>query len=115
MTTATPSLGGSVPPMPEYTPKALRAAIAAHAPALLADFDSAWRRQICDAYDIGPVPAFMARWWGEYALARDPELDRHVAGLEARAAEATDADAARSLLDAASRIRHRLRALEPGE
>ncbi|MEU7730188.1 DUF6247 family protein [Streptomyces sp. NPDC040724] len=115
MTTATPAPGGSVPPMPEYTPKALRAAIAAHAPALLPDFDAAWRQQIADAYDIGPVPAFMARWWGEYALARDPELDRRVSDLEARAAEATDAEAARKLLDEASRIRHELRDLEPGE
>ncbi|MFJ3520589.1 hypothetical protein [Streptomyces sp. NPDC090131] len=63
MTTATPEPGGSVPPMPEYTPKALRAAMAAHAPALLPDFDNAWRQQIADAYDIAPVPAFMARWW----------------------------------------------------
>ncbi|MFI8102143.1 DUF6247 family protein [Streptomyces sp. NPDC086023] len=114
MPTATPA-PGPVPPMPEYTPKALRAAIAAHAPALLADFDSAWREQLADAYDIAPVPAFMARWWGEYALARDPALDRHVAGLEARAAEATDAEAARKLLEDASRIRHGLRTLEPGE
>ncbi|MBT2476708.1 DUF6247 family protein [Streptomyces sp. ISL-94] len=115
MTTATPAPGGSVPPMPEYTPKALRAAMAARTPALLPDFDAAWRQQIADAYDIGPVPAFMARWWGEYALARDPELDRRVNDLEARAAETTDAEAARKLLNEASRIRHELRALEPGE
>ncbi|MFG2298879.1 DUF6247 family protein [Streptomyces sp. NPDC048603] len=114
MTSATPA-PGPVPPMPEYTPKALRAAMAAHTPTLLPDFDAAWRRQIADAYDIGPVPAFMARWWGEYALARDPELDRRVTDLEARAAEATDAEAARKLLDEASRIRHELRDLEPGE
>ncbi|MER5935475.1 DUF6247 family protein [Streptomyces sp. NPDC002054] len=114
MTSATPA-PRPVPPMPEYTPKALRAAIAAHTPALLPDFDAAWRRQIADAYDIGPVPAFMARWWGEYALARDPELDRHVTELESRAAEATDAETARKLLDEASRIRHELRDLEPGE
>ncbi len=114
MTTATPA-PGPVPPMPEYTPKALRAAIASNTPALLADFDAAWRRQIADAYDIGPVPAFMARWWGEYALARDPGLHRRVADLEARAAEATDAEAARKLLDEASRVRHELRSLEPGE
>ncbi|MBW5484406.1 DUF6247 family protein [Streptomyces bambusae] len=114
MTTATPA-SGPVPPMPEYTPQALRAAIAAHAPALLADFDAAWRRQIADAYDIAPIPAFMARWWGEYALARDPELDRRVTDLEARAAAATDAETARKLLDEASRIRHELRDLEPGE
>ncbi|MFD3546207.1 DUF6247 family protein [Streptomyces sp. NPDC058655] len=115
MTTATPEPGGSVPPMPEYTPKALRAAIAAHTPDLLPDFDDTWRRQIADAYDIAPVPAFMARWWGEYALARDPELDRHVSDLEKRAAEADDIEAARKLLDEASRIRHELRKREPGE
>lgn len=115
MPTATPAHGGSVPPMPEYTPKALRAAIAARTPALLPDFDAAWRQQIADAYDIGPVPAFMARWWGEYALARDPELDHRVNDLEARAAEATNAETARKLLDEASRIRHELRDLEPGE
>ncbi|GLW02179.1 hypothetical protein AB0C86_07355 [Streptomyces lavendulae] len=51
----------------------------------------------------------------EYALARDPELDRHVADLEARAADAMDVGTAHGLLDAASRVRHPLRALEPGE
>ncbi|MEV7420047.1 hypothetical protein [Streptomyces sp. NPDC089919] len=101
--------------MPEYTPKALRVAIAAHAPQLLPDFDASWRRQIADAYDIGPVPAFMTRWWGEYALARNSELDRHVTDLETRAAEATDVTVARELLDEASRIRHDLRDLRPGE
>lgn len=74
MTTATFG-SGAVPPMPDRTPKALRAAIAQHAPQLLVDFDRHWRRDIADAYDLAPVPAFMARWWGEFALARDPRLE----------------------------------------
>ncbi|MER6442790.1 DUF6247 family protein [Streptomyces sp. NPDC001185] len=63
---------GSVPRMPERTPKALRAAIAQHTPKLLPDFDRNWREKIADTYDLAPVPAFMTRWWVEFALARDP-------------------------------------------
>lgn len=86
-----------IPPMPERTPKALREAIA-------------------DAYDLGPVPAFMARWWGEYALARDPKLDAHVRDLEHRAAyECTDITEAKTLLEEAAKIHYRVRELEPGE
>ncbi|MEI5100505.1 DUF6247 family protein [Streptomyces sp. PmtG] len=103
-TAATDSPG--VPPMPERTPKALREAIAQHAPRLLADFDAHWKRAIADTYDLAPVPAFMARWWGEYAIARDPRLDAHVTDLEARATEATDATEAGTLLEKASSIRH---------
>ncbi|MGA4842043.1 hypothetical protein [Streptomyces sp. G45] len=111
MTTAAGGPPG-VPPLPERTPKALREAIAQYAPHLLADFDAHWRRAIADTYDLGPVPAFMARWWGEYAIARDPLLDAHVADLEARAVEAADAAEARRLLERASAIRHR--AAAPG-
>lgn len=78
-----------VPPMPERTPKALRDAIAEHTPELLPDFDAHWKRAIADAYNLGPVPAFMALWWGEYALARDPELDAHVRDLEHRTSAPT--------------------------
>ncbi|QIS71839.1 hypothetical protein HB370_19080 [Streptomyces sp. DSM 40868] len=107
--------GSVVPPMPERTPKALRQAIAEHAPELLPDFDAHWKRAIADTFDLGPVPAFMALWWGEYALARDPELDAHVQDLELRASEATDNAEAKALLEEASRIRHRVQQLEPGE
>jgi hypothetical protein len=82
--------------MPERNPKALRAVIQQHAPQLLVDFDRHWRRDIADAYDLAPVPAFLARWWGEFARARDAEtvagvhsLEDHVlnrAGLALRAA-----------------------------
>nr|WP_138897549.1 hypothetical protein [Streptomyces chryseus] len=108
-----PSRG--VPPMPERSIAALRAAIAAHAPQLLDDFEANWRAKIADTYDIGAAPAFLARWWGEYALARDPELDRHVRDLEARAAQCTDPDKAKDLLEEASRIHHSVRRLGPGE
>ncbi|MCL3994276.1 DUF6247 family protein [Streptomyces lavenduligriseus] len=101
--------------MPERTPKALRQAIAQHAPELLPDFDAHWKRAIADAYDVGPVPAFMARWWGEYALARDPELDAHVCDLEKRASESTDINEAKALLEEASKIHYRVRDLAPGE
>ncbi|MGW3492584.1 DUF6247 family protein [Streptomyces sp. NPDC001020] len=104
-----------IPPMPERNPKALRAAIAKHAPQLLPDFDEHWKRTIADTYDIGPLPAFMARWWGEYAIARDPELDAHMADLHHRAAESTDIAEAKALLEEASRIRHRARDTEPGQ
>ncbi|GAB2869628.1 hypothetical protein GCM10027074_41600 [Streptomyces deserti] len=97
-----------VPPMPERTPKALRRAIAQHAPKLLPDFDKHWKKAIADAYDVGPVPAFVAFWWGEYALARDPELDAHVHDLELRAAESTDLAEAKALLEEAAKIRHRV-------
>ncbi|ARF56516.1 DUF6247 family protein [Streptomyces gilvosporeus] len=104
-----------IPPMPERNPKALRAAIAEHAPALLPDFDRAWRRDIADAYDLAPVPAFLARWWGEFALARDPELDARVTDLEDRAAEATDTATARALLEEAAHLRREASKAEPGQ
>ncbi|WP_217240425.1 DUF6247 family protein [Streptomyces sp. AC555_RSS877] len=105
----------AVPPMPERTPKSLREAIARHAPQLLPDFDAHWKRAIADTYDIGPLPAFLARWWVEYAIARDPELDAHVADLHHRAAEATDYAVAKALLEEVSEIRHHARELEPGQ
>ncbi|MFD8291579.1 hypothetical protein ACFV2B_25610 [Streptomyces lavendulae] len=114
MTTA-PGPSRGIPAMPERSVPALRAAIAAHAPQLLADFDANWRAKIADTYDIGAGPAFLARWWGEYALARDPELDHHVRDLEQRAAECADPDKARDLLEDASRIHHRVASLGPGE
>ncbi|MFG2682951.1 DUF6247 family protein [Streptomyces sp. NPDC048392] len=104
-----------VPPMPERTPKALRAAIAQHTPQLLPDFDEHWKRAIADTFDIGPLPAFMARWWSEYAIARDPELDAYVMDLHRRAAESTDLAEAKALLEEASEIRHKVRTTEPGE
>lgn len=111
-TAATDSPG--IPPMPERTPKALREAIAQNAPQLLADFDAHWKRAIADTFDLGPVPAFMARWWGEYAIARDPHLDAHLTDLEARATDATDLAEARKLLEEASNIRHMAARTEPG-
>ncbi|MFF4403615.1 hypothetical protein [Streptomyces sp. NPDC001404] len=102
--------------MPDHNPKALREAIVAHAPQLLPDFDAHWKRYVADAYDISTVPAFMARWWGEYAIARDPRLDAHVTGLEHRAAyECTDSAEARALLEEASNIRHMAAWTEPGQ
>lgn len=104
-----------IPPMPERTPKALRRAIAEDAPQLLPDFDKHWKWAIADTYDLGPVPAFVARWWIEYAIARDPKLDAHLHDLEHRAAEATDIAEARALLEEASKIRHEALRAEPGE
>ncbi|MGV9393278.1 hypothetical protein ACWDQL_29650 [Streptomyces olivaceus] len=104
-----------VPPMPERNPKALRAAIAQYAPQLLPDFDEHWKRAIADTFDIGPLPAFMARWWGEFAIARDTELDAYMADLHHRAAESTDLAEAKGLLEEASEIRHRVREVEPGQ
>lgn len=107
--------GSVVPPMPERTPKALREAIAEHAPELLPDFDGHWKRAVADTYDVGPVPAFVARWWVEYAIARDPKLDAHLQDLEHRAAESTDVAEAKALLEEASKIRYEALRTEPGE
>jgi hypothetical protein len=103
-----------VPPMPERNPKALREAIARYTPQLLPDFDSHWKRAIADTYDISPLPAFLTRWWVEYAIARDPELDARMTDLHHRAADCADIAEAKALLEEASRIRHRARELEPG-
>ncbi|MER7787654.1 hypothetical protein [Streptomyces sp. NPDC097640] len=103
-----------IPPMPERNPKALREAIARQAPQLLPDFDEHWKWAVADAYDISTVPAFMARWWGEYAIARDPKLDAHVRDVEARAAECADLAEAKTLLEEASSIRHQALRVEPG-
>jgi hypothetical protein len=105
----------AVPPMPERNPKALREAMAQHAPQLLPDFDEHWRWAVADAYDISTVPAFMARWWGEYAIARDPKLDAHMKDLHRRASESTDVEEAKALLEEASNIRYQVRRLEPGQ
>ncbi|MFI7318056.1 hypothetical protein [Streptomyces venezuelae] len=67
-----------------------------------------------DTYDLGPVPAFMARWWGQYAIARDPHLVAQLTDLEARATEATDLAEARKLVVEASNIRHMAARTEPG-
>ncbi|MGW1623381.1 hypothetical protein [Streptomyces sp. NPDC002172] len=105
-----------IPPMPERTPEALRAAIAEHTPELLPGFDAHWKWAIAEAGNLGPVPAFMALWWGEYAIARDRKLDAHVRDLEHRAAyECTDNAEAQALLEEAAKIHYRVRELEPGE
>ncbi|WP_338696954.1 hypothetical protein V2W30_15180 [Streptomyces sp. Q6] len=112
--TTSPTSSNAVPPMPERTPKALRAAIAQHAPQLLVDFDRHWRRDIADAYDLAPVPAFMARWWAEYALARNPELAAMVHGLEEAADKEADYARAKTLIEEAGRLRREVAKAEPG-
>lgn len=101
--------------MPERTPKALRTAIATYTPKLLVDFDRHWRRDIADAYDLAPVPAFMARWWGEFALARDPHLEAKVHRLEDEAEQEPDYARAKGLVEEAGRIRREAAKAEPGE
>jgi hypothetical protein len=105
----------SVPPMPERNPKALREAIAQYTPQLLQDFDEHWKWAVADTYDISVVPAFVARWWSQYAIARDPKLDAHLTDLERRASESTSSTDAKVLLEEASTIRYRVRRLEPGQ
>ncbi|WP_311577421.1 phospholipase D-like domain-containing protein [Streptomyces lancefieldiae] len=61
------------------------------------------------------MPAFMARWWGAYAIARDPKLEAHLTELEQRAAESTDLVEARALLEEASNIRYQAQRMEPGQ
>ena len=101
--------------MPERTPKALRAAITQHAPQLLVDFDRHWRRDIADAYDLAPVPAFMARWWGDYALCRNQALEAHVHRLEDDAAREIDYTRAKAMIEEAGRIRRAAAKAEPGQ
>ncbi|WP_432095404.1 DUF6247 family protein [Streptomyces sp. bgisy100] len=115
MSTAPLEGGMPVPPMPERTPKSLRTAIAEHAPQLLVDFDRHWRRDIADAYDLAPVPAFMARWWGEYALARNPELAARVHRMEDEAAQESDYARAKAMIEEAGRIRRAAAKAEPGQ
>ncbi|WP_329125548.1 DUF6247 family protein [Streptomyces sp. NBC_01465] len=114
MTTAAHD-AGVVPPMPERNPKALRAAIAQYAPKLLVDFDRHWRRDIADAYDLAPVPAFMARWWSEYALSRDPRLEATVHRLEDEAAKEPDYTRAKALIEEAGHIRRTAAQVNPGQ
>ncbi|MGI5143665.1 MULTISPECIES: DUF6247 family protein [unclassified Streptomyces] len=115
MTAATVGMRGPIPPMPERTPKALRAAIAEHTPKLLPDFDRNWREKIADTYDLAPLPAFMARWWAEFALARDPQLQSKVHRLEDEAAHATDNAHAKGLVEEAGRLRREASKAEPGQ
>ncbi|MFF9060044.1 hypothetical protein ACF09K_15365 [Streptomyces sp. NPDC014882] len=70
---------------------------------------------VADAYDISTVPAFMARWWGEYAIARDGRLDALVTDLEHRAADSTDLAEAKRLLEEVSHLRYEAQRLEPGQ
>ncbi|MBO1337699.1 hypothetical protein J3486_41565 [Streptomyces sp. VRA16 Mangrove soil] len=104
--------------MPDRTPKALRAAIAQHAPQLLADFDRHGRRDLADAYDLAPAPApapaFMARWWAEYALARDPKLAAEVHRLEDAADRESDYVRAKAFIEEAGRLRRGAAKAEPG-
>ncbi|MGW7346209.1 hypothetical protein [Streptomyces sp. NPDC054854] len=104
-----------MPPLPERSIPALRAAIAAHAPEILADFDANRRSKIADTYGISAAPAFLTRWWAEYALARDPDLNRHMRDLEERAAQSADPDKALAFLEEAARIHSRVSLLGPGE
>ncbi|MEU9481801.1 hypothetical protein [Streptomyces sp. NPDC048191] len=80
-------------------PKALRAAIAQHAPKLLVDFDRRWRRDITDAY----------------ALARNPQLEARVHGLEDQAAEEPDFARAKVMIEEAGQLRREAAKAEPGQ
>ncbi|MGW4783489.1 hypothetical protein [Streptomyces sp. NPDC004230] len=101
--------------MPEHTPDALRAAIEQHTPKLLPDFDRNWHQKIADTNDPAPLPAFMARWWAEFALARDPQLEARVHCLEDEAALATDNAHAKSLVEEAGRLRREASKAQPGQ
>ncbi|MFK0221170.1 hypothetical protein ACIQWN_23635 [Streptomyces vinaceus] len=48
--------------MPDRSIPARRAAIAAHAPDVLADLEAEWRGKVADAYDTVAAPALVARW-----------------------------------------------------
>ncbi|MER7678219.1 DUF6247 family protein [Streptomyces sp. NPDC096934] len=101
--------------MPERTPTALRAALARHRPKLLPDFDRDWREKIADTFDLAPVPAFMARWWAEFAFARDLQLETKLHRLENEASQATDNALAKGLVEEAGRLRCEAGKEEPGQ
>ncbi|MFD9458614.1 hypothetical protein ACFWBC_36725 [Streptomyces sp. NPDC059985] len=103
--------------MPERSIPALRAAMAAHAPEILADFDANWRSKIAVTHGISAAPAFLTRWWGEYeyAVARDPDLNRHMRDLEERVAQSADPDKAKAFLEESAQIHIRVSLLGPGE
>ncbi|MFD4377514.1 DUF6247 family protein [Streptomyces sp. NPDC058486] len=103
-----------VPPMPERTPQALRLAIQEHAPHLLPDFESHWRRAIGDAFNLTPVPAFMRLWWTQYAIARNPALEAHMNDLQVRAAKSDVPQESAGLLAEYSRLRRAAAEVEPG-
>ncbi|MEV7415162.1 DUF6415 family natural product biosynthesis protein [Streptomyces sp. NPDC089919] len=69
------AVAGSGPAQPDVRPvpgtgvPALRAAIAAHAPQLLAEFEADWRARVADTYDVDAAPGFLARWRDAYAAA----------------------------------------------
>ncbi|MFJ5219514.1 hypothetical protein ACIP98_33015 [Streptomyces sp. NPDC088354] len=110
--------GGDKPPvplMPERTPQALRLAIQEHAPHLLPDFESHWRRAIGDAFNLTPVPAFMRLWWTQYAIARDPRLAAHLDDLQSRAATCEDRQESAALLAEYSRLRREAATVQPGQ
>ncbi|WP_369689045.1 hypothetical protein [Streptomyces sp. Wb2n-11] len=90
---------------PDRTPKALRLAIQEHAPHLLPDFEAHWHRTIGDAFDLAAVPAFMRLWETQYAIARTPGLEAHLADLEARAAQSQNPKESEALLAEFSRLR----------
>ncbi|MFE3185243.1 hypothetical protein ACFXKR_30840 [Streptomyces violascens] len=77
-------------------------------------FDRHWRRDIADAYDLAPVPAFMARGWGEYALARDPKTEARVHALEDEANAEADFARAKALIEEAGQIRREAAKAKPG-
>lgn len=107
--------GQRIPQMPERTPQALCLAIQEHAPHLLPDFETCWRRSIGDTPSLASVPAFMRLWWTQYAISRDPALEAHLHGLEARASCSEDPEESARLLAEYSRLRRAAAAVEPGQ
>lgn len=94
-----PAGAESVVPMPERTPRAVRAAVARLDPGTLPRFEAEWTAataQARDEYSTLPVLHFTEKWWLWVAVRRWPELAERLRECERRAAEARDLAAARA-------------------
>lgn len=88
-----------VVPIPERTPRAVRAAVARLDPGSLPRFESEWTAATAlarDEYSVMPVQLFIERWWLWAAVRRWPELAERLRACERRAAGTADLADARA-------------------
>lgn len=86
-------------PMPERTPRAVRAAVARLDPGTLPRFEAEWTAvtaQARDEYSVMPVQHFTEKWHLWVAVRRRPELAARLHECERLAAEAVDLTDARA-------------------
>ncbi|MGH3171822.1 MAG: DUF6247 family protein [Trebonia sp.] len=86
-------------PMPERTPRAIRAAVARLDVAVLPRFETEWTAATAharDEYTLVPVRRFTEKWWLWVAVRRWPGLTAQLRECERRAAAAADLTDARA-------------------